>query len=187
MYLVRTLHCNPLPLVNATKKKKCWPWETQRLDFEGVFLEAWVCNWVERQGGWLWWCSRKHKGECVCVREHTDKKRKKHRHTQTKRHTHTCKRNPRHRLTSMHSAKHIHDRQAGPVEATARRFGTLWGFRAAAGSSSPGRIRMSPCFLQEALQYSSAARSKTPALMGVQLDQRTSNPRTSLVQCWHWS
>lgn len=112
MYLVRTLHCNPLPLVNATKKKKCWPWETQRLDFEGVFLEAWVCNWVERQGGWLWWCSRKHKGECVCVREHTDKKKKKTQtYTNKETHTHTCKRNPRHRLTSMHSAKHIHDRQ----------------------------------------------------------------------------
>lgn len=89
MYLVRTLHCNPLPLVNATKKKKCWPWETQRLDFEGVFLEAWVCNWVERQGGWLWWCSRKHKGECVCVWGNTRIKKEKNTDIHKQRDTHT--------------------------------------------------------------------------------------------------
>lgn len=121
MYLVHTLHCIPLSLLNVTKKKQRWPWVTQTLDFEESFLEARVCNWVQGHGGWLWRCS--HKGvrlqKCKAEDTHTNKT------------THMLKQ----LWTGGHPWTHVMNSRTNR-KATAGSFGTHWGFRTAASTTS---------------------------------------------------
>ena len=114
-YLVSTLPCNPLPLVNATRKKQCWPWET---GFEGVFLKARVCNWVEQQAAGFDGV-RASTREAARVRVGTHgRKEGEQKDTREQKHT---------QRNSLTSVKHIRGRcAAGPAEPTARRFGRLW-------------------------------------------------------------
>lgn len=74
------------------------------------------------------------------------------------------------------------------VEEAARRFGRLLGFRAAAGTTRlliTQTEQNKSSFSPRCPPVLNTAQSKTIALMGVQLNQQTSNPRTSLVQFWH--
>lgn len=82
----------------------------------------------------------------VCVNEHTDFYFFFFESQAKDTHRHTSKRNPRHRLTSMHSAKHVHDQQ--PDRARQQPGGVVHAEvsgqpLASPGSSSPTRIRMS--------------------------------------------
>lgn len=178
-HLASTLPCNPCPSGKCHKEKQCWPWETGG-GFEGVFLKAWVCNWVEQQAAGF---------DGVRGRVGT------HRQKEGKQEIHTNKNT--HRESPDFNKTHTWSAAAGPVEPTARRFGRLWvltqqPFGTSQASHHPDRSEWAQFFffLQEAPPVLSAARSKSPALMGVQLDQQNSHPRTSLVQFWlksHWS
>lgn len=162
MHLVRTLHCIPLSLLNVTKKNQCWPWMTQTLDFVESFLEAWVCNWVQGLGGWLWRCS--HKGARLQKGKAED--------THTNKTTHTLKQ----LWAGGHPWAHVMKSRTNR-KATAGSVGTLWGFRTAASTTR----------LAQTVQ---ARSSKTPCRCAVQSDhlqQGTSNPWTSWLQCWHYS